>query len=86
MPQRIAAGVEARPTEDVEVASNGVGGKVGEAVELRRAGERREGPPGGGRSGVEHDRGGEGGVGGEEAEKVAAREAEATAEREERGR
>lgn len=59
MPQRVAAGVEARPAEDVEVAANGEGGKVSEPVELRRAGERREGPPGGGRGGVEQDRGGE---------------------------
>lgn len=59
LPQRVAAGVEARPAEDVEVAANGEGGKVSEPVELRRAGERREGPPGGGRGGVEQDRGGE---------------------------
>jgi hypothetical protein len=86
LPQRVAAGVEARPAEDVEVAANGEGGKVGEAVKLRRTGERREGPPGGRCGGVEQDRGGEGWVGGEEAEKVAARETEATAEREERSR
>lgn len=86
VPQGVAAGVEARPAEDVEVAADGESREVGEAVELRGAGERREGPPGGGGGGVEQDRRGEGGVGGEEAEEVPAREAEAAAEREQRGR
>lgn len=86
MPQGVAAGVEARPAEDVEVAADGEGRKVGEAVELWGARERREGPPGGGSGGVEQDRRGEGGVGGEEAEKVSAREAKVAAEREQRGR
>jgi len=86
VPKGVAAGVEARTAEDVEVAADGEGGEVGEAVELRRAGERREGPPGGGGGGVEKDRRGEGGVRGEEAEEVSAREAEAAAEREQRSR
>lgn len=35
LPQRVAAGVEARSAEDVEVAANGDCGKVSEPVELR---------------------------------------------------
>lgn len=67
MAKGITPGVEARTAEDVEVASDSDRSEIGEAVELRRAGDRREGPPGGGGGGVEQDRRGERRVGGEEA-------------------